>query len=292
MNSERLSLKHQALLTPLFKKLQLDLSEYTFSCLYLFRDVHAYEVIFGKNIYIKGKTRDGFSYLMPTVLLNEIDVNELKELLRGVNFLFPIPEIWEDKLDWRVYKKTFKEEDSDYIFNVKKLQQYQGRDLSKKRNLVHQFQSQYPTAELIPLTKERIPDALQVVEQWKNEREFLQPTDYESNIEAVKLFEHLGLEGKIVYIEKRPAAILLGEPLNDRMYVFRFFKGSREYVGIYQFLLQAYALSLGDKYQEINLEADLGIPELHQTKHSYHPERMAIKLRIQSLLFANGSIKS
>lgn len=280
MRSEKLSLVHQSLLTPLFKKLQLELSEYSFSCLYLFREVHSYEVIWEKNVYIKGKSRDGFSYLMPTVAINEIDQDELQRLLKEVNFLFPIPLAWEKQMDESIYEKGFKEQDSDYIFSIKTLQQYPGRDLSKKRNLVRQFQHLYQ-AKVLPLIEERIPDALQIIETWKNERVLLQPSDYESSKEAVQMFACLGLEGRMVYIAGRPAAILLGEALNDRIYVLRYFKGSRQYVGIYQFLLQEYALSLGSRYPEINLEQDLGIPQLKQTKHSYHPDRMAVKFRIR-----------
>ena len=56
---EPLSLKHQSLLEPLFKKLNLEISEYSFANAYLFRQVHDFEVFFDKSIFLVGKTRDG-----------------------------------------------------------------------------------------------------------------------------------------------------------------------------------------------------------------------------------------
>ena len=66
MRIEPFSLEHREIFEPRFLKMGLDLSDYSFSNLYLFRKVHQLEVVFSKDIYIKGKTRDGLNYLMPT----------------------------------------------------------------------------------------------------------------------------------------------------------------------------------------------------------------------------------
>jgi hypothetical protein len=56
MRSEILGIEHKDLLFPRFKAVHTALSEYTFANLYLFRKNHEYEVLFDKEIFIKGRS--------------------------------------------------------------------------------------------------------------------------------------------------------------------------------------------------------------------------------------------
>ena len=90
--SSNISLLDQKLLTEKFQMLSLEISEYSFANVYLFREIHQFELIGDESLFIKGLTRDGFSYLMPTFPITELKRELLKKYLQKVNFLFPIPE--------------------------------------------------------------------------------------------------------------------------------------------------------------------------------------------------------
>ncbi len=65
MRTEKLDLRHiDALYAPL-KESGVFISEYSFANLYLFRTAHDYEVVFDREIFIRGTTYDGARYLMP-----------------------------------------------------------------------------------------------------------------------------------------------------------------------------------------------------------------------------------
>lgn len=276
---EKLSLKHQDLLDPLFKKLSLNISEYSFANAYLFRNVHDFHVHLGQAIYLKGKTRDGYSYLMPTSV--DLKWEEIKELLHSIDFLFPLPEEWGSKFDSNQFQITHFEMDSDYLFGVDKLKNFPGRHLSGRRNLLKQFKENYPEYRSCLLTDALVSDALAVLEKWQEHvPENFQFTDYDSCKEALQLFNTLHLKGHLTYVGNIPIGFVLGEPLNKNTYIFQFAKGLIEYKGIYQYLYNEFANSLEKNFEFINLEQDLGSAELAHAKHAYLPDRLVPKLRV------------
>jgi hypothetical protein len=279
---EPLQLKHRTLLNSRLKKMGVALSEYTFANLYLFRNEHNYEVITSKDIYIKGKTRDGLTFLMPTVTFDKIDFDDLKISYEGCDFLFPIPEEWRSFFDKPEYEVTYLDQDSDYIYLVEKMSTYAGRALSGRRNLTKQFLENFPDQESLYLETTRINDAIVVLEAWQQQAEKQELfTDYLPCKEALMNFKELDLEGYIVYVEKKPVGFLIGEPLTENMYVIHFAKGLTEYKGIYQFLYQEFAKTLQPKYLMINMEQDLGLADLRHAKTAYLPERLAPGLRVK-----------
>src|SRR6266511_470214 len=94
MKREKLSLAHKDLLFERLRSITAPLSEYTFPNLYLFRRNHDYEVIEDREIFIKGTSYDGHTYIMPTADVRSLDMGYLKEMMRPVDFLFPVPEVW------------------------------------------------------------------------------------------------------------------------------------------------------------------------------------------------------
>jgi len=94
MTSEKLGLRHKDLLVPRLKLANAGLSEYTFANLYLFRENHEYEVIKDNEVFIRGRSYDGHTYLMPTADARALDFGRLRDMMKSVDFLFPIPEAW------------------------------------------------------------------------------------------------------------------------------------------------------------------------------------------------------
>jgi len=259
--------------------MQANLSEYSFANLYLFRNEHLYEVIFGEDIYIKGKTRDHFTYLMPTSLPQKICCGEIKNLLEGIDFLFPIQEDWLEELKSKSLEIASVSGDSDYLYTVEKLDKLPGRQLSSRRNLLKQFNEHYPEHTVKPIDRSNAVDALTVLEQWKEQVGV--EGDYANCKEALELIERLKLTGYITYANsKTPVGFTLGEPLNEKTFVVHFAKGVQNYKGIYPFLYSHLAESLEGQFEWMNLEQDLGIPTLAQAKQAYEPDKILPKLRV------------
>lgn len=123
-------------------------------------------------------------------------------------------------------------------------------------------------------------DALQVLERWRQQQET--PGDYAAAREALENMEYLQLCGGIFYVNEKPVAYTLGEELaQGRMFVIHFEKAilEEQHKGVYQYVTQAFAAVLPEKYEQINREQDLGDPGLRQAKESYKPSGFVAKFR-------------
>ena len=280
MRTEALGLHHKEVLFPLLRAITVPLSEYTFPNLYLFRTVHEYRVIFDREIFIAGRTYDGHRYLMPTADVRRLDTDYLREMLKDVEFLFPLPEEWLSAFSQEVFDSTFAEGDADYLYTVEKMSTYAGRKLHKKRNLLKQFHELY-RGEALPLTNDRLRHARAVLDAWLHETGLdAAQTDYEACREALDRYEELVLCGGIYYADGEPAGFVLGEEVNDETFVLHFAKARTKFKGAYQYLFNNFAKILPPKYKFLNLEQDLDKENLRVFKSSYVPDRMLRKARV------------
>ncbi len=281
MHTEKLSLLHRDLLFPRFKEIKVPLSEYTFANLYLFRHNHDYEALFDDNdIFIKGRSYDGHVYLMPTSSPHALNMDRLKELMKDVDFLFPVPEEWLAAFDPANFDVTYNKGDMDYVYTVQKMSTYGGRKLHKKRNLLKQFLEAY-RHEALPLTDGRLDDARSVLKDWLAASATpAGETDFEACLEALDRYDELVLCGGIYYAEGGPAGFVLGEELNEETFVLHFAKARTKFKGIYQYMFNNFAQILPEKYKYLNLEQDLNKENLRVFKASYVPDLLLKKARV------------
>ena len=280
MRIEKVRLEHKDALYERLKKTGTALSDYNFANLYLFRDVHNYEVIFDEEIFIRGKTYDGFTYVMPTVEAGRFDLEHLKNLMKDVNFFYPIPEEWLGIFNPEEFQHTYKDGDSDYIYTLEKMASYKGRRLHKKRNLLKQFVTLYEH-KAYPLIQGRIEDAIAVLEEWQGDMNVPRDeTDYYPCLEALKMCDGLVLCGIIYYADREPAGFILGGELGRDMFVLNFAKGKKEFKGVYQYMYNNLANLLPKKYKYCNFEDDLDKEALKIAKSSYAPDAMLKKYRV------------
>ncbi len=281
MSIEPLSLAHRELLTSRLKAVTTTVSEYTFANLYLFRQNHAYEVVTDHDVFIRGRTYDGHTYLMPTADIRTLDMDRLKDQMQSVEFLFPIPEAWLSAFSPDAFEVQYQEGDQDYVYTVEKMSTLKGRNLHKKRNLLKQF-LEYYQHDARPLTNDRLEDARFVLNDWLATTE-MKPadTDHASCLEALDRYEELVLCGGIYYAEGEPAGFVLGEEVNDDTFVLHFAKARTKFKGVYQYMFNNFASILPPKYKYLNLEQDLDKENLRIFKSSYAPEVMLRKARVR-----------
>ncbi len=280
MRVEKLGLKHKGLLYDRLRGIDTPISEYSFSNCYLFRDVHEFEVVTDGEVFVRGKTYDGFTYLMPTRDLNEADLGQGMQALSTVDFLYPVPEDRLSLFSGEECEFVLREADMDYVYTVEKMSTYAGRKLHRKRNLLRQFVRSYGH-EALPLTAERLDDARLVLERWQaGSGRTGWENDYLPCLEALRLYDELGLCGGICYADGRPAGFIIGEELNDETFVVRFAKALVEFKGIYQYMFNRFAKVLPRKYRLMNFEQDLAIEHLRHAKESYCPDMKLAKYRV------------
>lgn len=280
MRTETLDLHHKELLYKRLREVETPVSEYSFPNLYLFRRVHGYEVLFDEDIFIRGKSYDGRTYLMPTRDVRKMDCAYLRDMLETADFLYPIPEEWLGCMREEGFEVTYHPGDSDYVFHADKLRTYAGRRLHKKRNLLRQFTDAY-SHDARPLTNELLPDAHKVLRQWQDKSGLPESdTDFHPCTDALNHYEQLVLCGGIYYADGEPAGFALGEEIAGDTFVLHFAKGLTKFKGVYQYIFNTFARVLPEQYTLINIEQDLDMEPLRVAKASYQPDIMLRKARV------------
>lgn len=278
---ETIDLTHRSILADHFHQLNLSISDYTFANVYLFRNVHRYEILKKDcGIFISAYNRQGQNYIMPLADLRLCRAEIIKELLDHENFFFPVPEEWLSCLPEKTFRVTHDDNESDYIYLTKNMASFAGKTYTRHRNHLNQFCGRYRPHGL-PIGGVNIDDATTVLRQWQYESIVTESkTDFSVCAEALRHFTELALWGTIYYIENKPAGFIIGEPLNADMFCLHFAKASKRYHGIYEFMFNDTAKKLESKYRYLNLEEDMGNGNLRRTKTSYGPVMILKKYRI------------
>jgi hypothetical protein len=248
-------------------------SEYTFAGLYLFRSRYNYRVsrLQDKTFILSGE-REGKKFFMTPCAVPGRGI--LEGLFKTHDYWKGIPDAVlsperEHLAEWGI-EITEDRDNFDYLYLRSDLAELPGKKYHKKRNLVNAFQGAYPNHGGTPLTAENVPQALEVLERWREDKG--EEGDYTACREALELFGVLAMKGAVYYINGRPAGWCLGESVaKGRTFAIHFEKGIDESKGIYQFINQSFAASLPEYFTHINREQDLGDEGLRQAKMTYRP---------------------
>ena len=255
------------------------ISEFTFSGLYLFRQRYGYTVSRLDSGFVVSGTQppDSHGSSMPgRFFMTPCGVPE-KEVLR---WLFDSHDYWknigesvlepcrENLEKWGIAVNEDRD-NFDYLYARSDLADLAGKKYHKKRNLVQQFVDSYECEQRL-LSGELAADAVRVLDRWREDKG--EDGDYTAAKEALELFDVLGLQGSVFYIDGEPAGYCLGESAAaGKMFTVHFEKGIDRYKGIYQFINKSFAGCLPDSFEYINREQDLGDEGLRQAKMTYRP---------------------
>lgn len=173
----------------------------------------------------------------------------------------------------------------DYVYAIDDLADLKGRKFQKKRNHVHKFRASHPDCLSVPLEKENLPQAQEMVAQWFRQRLAEDPHgDY--LLEQIALsrafrhFEALGMEGLMLVENGQVLAVTLASRLSENTMDVHFEKAREDVDGAYAAVNCEFARYLRLKHPELaflNREDDLGLPGLRQAKLSYQPHHMEEK---------------
>ena len=167
--------------------------------------------------------------------------------------------------------------DSDYIYKRESLAKLSGRKLHRKKNHVNHFWRLYPEAEYLPLTAERLPDALRVARQWMMERQDMETSaqgEWACIQEAASHWDALGMMGGVLYVDGEPVAMTMVSASSPQCLDVHFEKATGVFAadGAFSVVNQCFAASEEARaFAYINREEDLGIEGLKKAKESYQP---------------------
>jgi uncharacterized protein len=280
---ETIDLKHHDCLTDHFHQMNLQISDYTFANVYLFRNISKYEFLTTDcGLFVSGLNKQGQNYIMPLNDPHGCDMQTFNDLLGRQKFFFPIPQGWLSCFPEDKFVISCDDNESDYIYLTEKMAGFKGKQYTRHRNHLHQFFSLY-APEDDQLSIKSSPDAMSVLQEWQNDSKSApDKTDFEQCSEALQKNVELALWGTIYYIEGNPAGFIIGEELNSDTFCLHFAKASKRYHGIYEFMFNDTAKRLQSQYKYLNLEEDMGNKNLRRTKDSYGPELLLKKYRVSA----------
>lgn len=278
---EPLSLDHQPVLSSLWEKLcvenGLQFAEYSFSNNFLFRRKHNFMFVATDPPFLRGEFSPNQYYYIPTMQPSELKQDLLSCFAKKSASLYPIPEHWLGQLEKCHPTISSCRADSDYMFTSKKLKTLSGRELSSRRNLLHQLLASHQM-ETKPLKADEFENAMEVLDAWQaNSKELKENTDYFPCKDSLTYLDQLGLFGRIAFADGRPVGFTVGDLLNSQTAVLLMAKSLHDIKGLTPYLYQDFALSLPDTIDWINLEQDLGLSSLRRAKEAYAPDALLQK---------------
>ena len=268
------------ILHPKFKALAEGISEFTFASIYLFRRAHNYRVSRLEDglFVITGRDEENPFFMLPFGLPDE---NIIKELFKNYLTMKAATAGQAEKLSAMGYSVSEDRDNFDYLYSRKDLVNLTGRKFHRKKNLLNIFVKNNE-CQAKPLLEEYRDDALQILDKWNEQHDG--PNDFVAAKEALEKMWPLQLCGGIFYIDGQPVAYCLGEELAlGESFVIHFEKAvlGEDLKGIYQYINQAFASILPEKYKTVNREQDLGDPGLRHAKMSYRPVDFVKKYKVE-----------
>ena len=175
---------------------------------------------------------------------------------------------------------------SDYVYTVEALADLRGRKLQRKRNHVNRFRAVHPDYTVEPLTRENLPLAQQLVEDWYIHR--LETVGGDYMLEQIAMerafthFEQLGMEGLLLRCDGEVAAMTMGSRLSPDTRDVHLDKAREDIDGAYAAINSEFARYVRLSHPEIQYldrEEDMGLEGLRKAKLSYQPHHLVEKCR-------------
>jgi uncharacterized protein len=179
-----------------------------------------------------------------------------------------------------LFIKTEQKEFEDYVYLTEDLVRLKGNKYSKKRNLIHQFTREYLRNERIQvedILKENVDECLRFLDIWCDRHAC--DVDQEANLACEKKALTITLnnlatlhsKGILIRVDGVVSALGIGSRLNGTTGVLNFEKAFTDVKGLYQYLDNECAKRLFSQLTYLNKESDMNIPNLAESKQSYHP---------------------
>jgi len=290
---------HKALFDEYFQKYPPEISELTFTNLFMWRNYYNFlfieyegHLILYSNDYLKNRrkpinpeSRD-YIYFFPPIgpepdkiiiglfeNLGNVEVHRVPEeicakLKENNKFSILNLDCLEDRNNW------------DYVHNKEEILNLAGNKYRQNRRWLQKFLDNY-NYDFQLLTGNLVEKCKELQLEWCimracTEDESLE-AEQEAIYEALNNFGTLGFNGGLLCVDDKCAAYTFGEMLNNKTLVIHIEKAHMEYDGAYQAVNNFFLKNCCLDSIYVNREQDLGIEGLRRAKESYKPIRMVKK---------------
>jgi uncharacterized protein len=285
LNFKNISLEDKETFNKYFLNNQNEISEYSFTNLFVWRNSRAIEFAEYKNGLIILADTGNEKYFMPPIgfeNLREItgfllDYGIINNITNSVK---RISESGITSIENSGFNIIEDRDNFDYVYASNDLALLKGRKYSSKRNFVTNFLNEYDY-QYIRYEKKYFDNCLELCEIWMNKKNPDDKSIYNEYTAIKELLinaDKLDAIGGVLIIDNKVEAFAFGEKLNDDTFVTHFEKANLDYKGIFQVINKLFIEDevLG-KFDYVNREQDLGISGIRQAKESYFPVRMIKK---------------
>ena len=281
-NFKELTLNDKDLFTDYLKDFNNKSYEYSFTALYLWRDLckTKYSII-DNCLIIKKKTNDGTFFMMPIgynksilqeliLKLKDLSTDDIIYLLGDIeeNFIYDLKTFTNLPFKIIENRDTF-----EYIYLTNDLLNLEGKKYHQKKNHYNSFINSYNYAITSIDNEEKINDCLELLSDWQSKRvslckelqiETKEITDLLYNLKYLNLYS-IG-----VYVENSLVGFSIGEILKDTA-IIHIERCNINYKGIYAFINREFIRKDFSKTIYVNRQEDCGCVGLRKSKLSYKP---------------------
>jgi len=287
-----ISLNDQKAMDWFFANFQPQISEYTFTNLYIWRATRQIKTaILENSLCLIASKDDGGIFFLPPVgdddIVSIIDALFCYADKNGMeSIVYRVPEDMANMLNGRGVSVEPDPDNSDYVYLVDELVELSGRHFDGKRNRIKKCIAGY-NPEYKTMTPDIIEQCLDLQTAWCDLRHCKLYPGLASEDEAIKetfaLMEKLPIFGGAIIIDRRIEAFTLAERLNDETSVVHFEKANPEFDCLYQLINQWFCQNELSDCKFVNREQDLGVEGLKRAKQSYHPHHMVNKYTVKKV---------
>lgn len=286
-----------------FRKYPPDISEFTFTNLFMWRNYYNFfyieykeHLLLFSNDYLKNRKKPintaskHYIYFFPPIgpypdkiiielfeNLGNIEVHRVPDelcasLKENEKFSKLNLDCLEDRNNW------------DYVHNKEEILNLAGNKYRQNRRWLQKFLNNYDY-DFKLLTRDLVEKCKELQLEWCIMRACTEDESLEAEqdaiYEALNNFEKLGFSGGLICVEDKCAAYTFGEMLNERTLVIHIEKAHAEYEGSYQAISNLFLKNCCVDAIYVNREQDLGIEGLRRAKESYKP----IKMNKKSIIY-------
>lgn len=282
-----LSLEDKKTLTGYFKADPPEISELTFTNLFMWR--HYYRPVWREShgcLQIVLSPADLAPFGLPPAGLGDKSsaLDDLCRRLAAAGFPPRVSRAGQNFVDVfvdpRRYEVSLVPGHCDYVYLTEDLINLSGRKFHQKKNHLNSFINQYEF-ECRSMDVELVECVLDMQEAWCQIKNCAQDPNLLNEdravFEALKHFEYLDYQGLAIIIEAKVEAFALGEPLNPNTAVIHVEKANPKIRGLYAAVNQRFCRDVWAEFEFINREQDLGQEGLRRAKQSYHPHHLVKK---------------
>ncbi len=280
---KRPELEDKEIISSYFAKAPSKSCERTFANVYLWsRHYHVkYAIVEDALVFMDDEFELAYAYPAgePEAVKQALDrlMNYSKE--RGYPFkLYNVTEENFEQLE-SFYPGRFTVEydrdEADYVYEQEKLATLAGKKLHGKRNHINKFKSLYEDWDYESLSDENVEECFQMALKWRNqngcEEDAGKNAEMCVTLNALRLYQELGLQGGLIRVNGEVVAFCIGEPVCEDTFVVHVEKAFSDVEGAYPMINQQFVQHVCMDYRYVNREEDTGAEGLRKAKLSYRP---------------------